>query len=208
MQKVALPQAPVLFLLPVHFRDWCGTPAVTKKKLLHVSSCHDSCPVQAEQCLYNVYKTASFLTSIFFFRLFTFCPLLFLRPFALPFHVHHLLLLLPLPLSPSCHNVPIFAALPCLLNFCLSTFSKTYKTSRSPKKRFSCTIHTIHSINSTSPSFFSVVWRRLSSLFCVPSSFSFLLGSSHLFVVSSFHISFMPVPVQHWKGGTIPGPFT
>ena len=87
--------------------------------------------------LYNVYKTASFLTSFLFFRLFTFCPLLFLRPFALPFHVHHFFLLLPLPLSPSFHNVPLFVALPCLLDFCLSTFFEDLQDLQQSQKRFS-----------------------------------------------------------------------
>ena len=121
------------FCLPVHVRDWCGTPTVPKR----TPSCHDSCPIQAEQSLYNVYKTASFLTSFLFFRLFTFCPLLFLRPFALPFHVHHFFLLLPLPLSPSFHNVPLFVALPCLLDFCLSTFFEDLQDLQQSQKRFS-----------------------------------------------------------------------
>ena len=120
-----------------------------------IPSCHNSSPIEAEQSLYNIYKTASFLTSLFFFRLFTFCPLLFLYPFTFPFHVHHLFLLLfPLPFSPSFHNISLFIALPCLLKFCLSTFSKTYKTSSSPNFFFPSTIHAIHSINSTLPSFF------------------------------------------------------
>ena len=154
MQKVALPQSPCFCFLfcRVHFpRTDVTLQTVPKKKLLHVMI---SCPIQAEtKVLYNVYKNrflpdlllVSSAFSLFFVRSFSFVP------FALPFHVHHFFFFYSLCLcSPFIFTMFLFfVALPCLLDFCLSTFFRRLTRPPAVPKRdfsmiFSCTIHTIH----------------------------------------------------------------
>ena len=135
------------FCLPVHVRDWCGTPTVPKR----TPSCHDSCPIQAEQSLYNVYKNRFLPDLRLVLPPFHFLSAPFPSSFRSSFSCSSFFFFYSLCLCPLHFTMFLFLLLfRASWTFAVSTFFEDLQDLQQSQKRFSCTIHTIHSINSTS----------------------------------------------------------
>ena len=121
------------FCLPVHVRDWCGTPTVPKR----TPSCHDSCPIQAEQSLYNVYKNRFLPDLRLVLPPFHFLSAPFPSSFRSSFSCSSFFFFYSLCLCPLHFTMFLFLLLfRASWTFAVPPFSKTYKTSSSPKRDF------------------------------------------------------------------------